>query len=182
MKNPQPMIRTSSSRPGHAFDLAVRAALWCAYRIMLIWWFVRRPNHHGTCVAIWVGPRILMIRHSYRNGLTWPGGSVRRGETPADAARRELKEETGLAIASDKLRYVGEVLERWEWRYDYVSLFELRLKRAPALRLDDREVIGAALMSPKAALAQPLVPFIRTCLKHCVRPGRRRNRISVNDF
>ena len=178
----QPMVRPSSC-PSHIIDLGVRAALWCAYHILLAWWFVRRPNHYGTVVAIWVGPRILMIRHSYRyNWLSWPGGSIHRGEKPAEAARRELKEETGLDIAAGSLRFIGEVLERWEWRYDYVSLFELKLKRAPELRLDGREVIGAALMSPKAALAQPLVPFIRNYLENRTRPGRRRHRASVNDF
>ncbi len=172
MVSPQPTIRPSSS-PSHIFDLAMRAALWCAYHILLMWWFVRRPNHYGAVVAIWVGPKILMIRHSYRrNWLSWSGGSVRRGETPVEAARRELMEETGLDITDDSLRFVGRVLERWEWRYDYVSLFELRLERAPSLHLDGREVIGAALMSPQAALAQPLVPFIRTYLENQARPGR----------
>jgi 8-oxo-dGTP diphosphatase len=180
MKHPQPPARPSP-RPGHVFDWAVRVALWCAYHLLLVWWFLRRPDHHGTVIAIWVGPRILMIRHSYRyRWLSWPGGSIHRGEAPADAARRELKEETGLAIAGHALRLVGRALERWEWRYDYVSLFELRLKRAPSLRLDGREVIAASLMSPKEALAQPLVPFIRTYLEHHPRPGRRRRRASVN--
>ncbi len=164
MKHLQPMVRPSSS-PSHIFDLGVRVALWCAYRLLCVWWFVRRPNHYGAVVAIWVGPQILMIRHSYRNGLSWPGGSIHHGEAPVEAARRELMEETGLAIAGDKLRFLGEVLERWEWRYDYASIFELRLDRAPALRLDGREVIDAALMNPKAALALPLVPFIRTYLE-----------------
>src|SRR5208282_2844533 len=137
-----------SPRPGHVLDLAIRAALWCAYHILLAWWFLRRPNHYGAVIAIWVGPKILMIRHSYRyNWLSWPGGSVHQGEAPVDAVRRELREETGLKIAGDSLHFIGQVLERWEWRYDYVSLFELRLKRAPVLNLDGREVIAASLMS-----------------------------------
>jgi len=171
MKSPQPIIHVFS-HPSHVFDPAMRVALWCAYHLLLAWWFLRRPNHYGAVVAIWVGPQILMIRHSYRrNWLSWPGGSVRRGEAPLEAARRELREETGLNITDDSLRFVGRVLERWEWRYDYVSLFELRLKRAPSLHLDGCEVIDAKLMSRKAALAQPLVPFIRTYLENRASPG-----------
>jgi 8-oxo-dGTP pyrophosphatase MutT (NUDIX family) len=41
-------------------------------------------------------PRFLLIRDSYRNwGL--PKGHLEAGEPPADAARREVAEETGLA-------------------------------------------------------------------------------------
>lgn len=48
--------------------------------------------------------RVLMIR-SYRQGpgetvLGFPGGGIDAGETPEDAAQRELREETGHAAAS----------------------------------------------------------------------------------
>jgi 8-oxo-dGTP pyrophosphatase MutT (NUDIX family) len=40
-------------------------------------------------------PRILMIRDSYRN-WGFPKGHLEQGETAADAALREVREETGL--------------------------------------------------------------------------------------
>jgi 8-oxo-dGTP diphosphatase len=40
--------------------------------------------------------QILLIRHRWR-GCGVPGGMVERGETPREAARRELVEETGTA-------------------------------------------------------------------------------------
>jgi 8-oxo-dGTP pyrophosphatase MutT (NUDIX family) len=43
----------------------------------------------------------LFVRHSYRNGWGVPGGLLKRGEAPADGARRECMEEVGLAIALD---------------------------------------------------------------------------------
>src|SRR3989441_10580267 len=40
-------------------------------------------------------PRFLLIRDSYRN-WGFPKGHLKVGEPPADAARREVAEETGL--------------------------------------------------------------------------------------
>jgi 8-oxo-dGTP pyrophosphatase MutT (NUDIX family) len=41
---------------------------------------------------------LLLVRHSYRQRWGVPGGLLQRGEEPADAARREVMEEVGLAI------------------------------------------------------------------------------------
>ena len=164
MKTPQHIIRAPSG-PGHAFDGAVRAALWCAYRILLAWWFIARPQHHGAVIAIWLDGRILMIRHSYRGRLSWPGGGVKKSEDPAEAALRELREELGFAESRGNLVFVGQILERWEYRYDHVSIFELSLTAPPACALDGREVIGAVFMNPEDALAESLVPFIETYIR-----------------
>jgi ADP-ribose pyrophosphatase YjhB (NUDIX family) len=48
-------------------------------------------------VAIHVGKALLVVGSSYRLEWNFPGGSVRPGETPAAAAKRELVEEIGLA-------------------------------------------------------------------------------------
>jgi len=42
--------------------------------------------------------RLLLVRHSYKQGWATPGGFVNRGETPAVAAVREAWEEVGLRV------------------------------------------------------------------------------------
>ena len=143
----------------------MRSALWIAYRVLRVWWFVRQPHHDGAVIAVWLGDRILMVRHSYRNCLSWPGGGIKSGEQPADAAVRELQEELGLRVPRESLVFCGGVMERWEKRYDHARIFELRLVAAPALRPDGREVIAAEFMTPADALRHRLIPFVAAYLR-----------------
>jgi 8-oxo-dGTP diphosphatase len=48
---------------------------------------------------------IVLTRHR-RRGWEVPGGKVDRGETPVDAAHRELFEETG--VKTESLRWIGQ--------------------------------------------------------------------------
>lgn len=58
-------------------------------------------------------PRFLLIRDSYRN-WGFPKGHLESGEPPADAARREVREETGLAT----LEQQGEIgVIDWYFRF-----------------------------------------------------------------
>ena len=64
----------------------------------------RHERRRGAAVVL-SGNRILLIRYSpaVRDGYFIPGGSVEPRETPAVAAVRELKEETGLVGTVDRL-------------------------------------------------------------------------------
>ena len=52
--------------------------------------------------------RVLLLRHALRKGSGWgiPGGFITRGEQPEDAVRREVREETGLALEGVELAFV----------------------------------------------------------------------------
>lgn len=53
------------------------------------------------------GNRVLMVKHRQNGEEYWilPGGGIERGEAPAEAAVRELREECG--ISGTVLRFVG---------------------------------------------------------------------------
>ena len=135
-----------------------------AYRLLRCWWFLRRPSHQGALVAVWHEGRVLMLTPSYRATLDFPGGGRRVGEGAADAAVRELAEETGIAAPPASLSLAGEMTAFWDWRHDHVTIFELRLAAPPPLRVDRREIVAARFMPPEAVLAAPISRFVRAYL------------------
>ncbi len=131
-------------------DLFWRTAYRIGFPLARLWWRLRRGSHEGALVAIWVGDAVLLVRSSYRAEWNLPGGGVWPGETPEAAARRELMEELGLSAGA----FVGSriVSGRFDSRQDRVHIFVWRIDTLPALRIDNREIVGARLV-PRAQLA-----------------------------
>ena len=135
------------------------------FRAARLWWRLRRPHHDGAVVAVWWGGRLLTVQQSYRGNLSWPGGGIRRGEQPREAARRELREELGLEVAPDDLVLAREMVVDWDFRREHVRVFELRLREEPVLRIDNRKIVAARFVEPRALLAEAVLPpFIRAYL------------------
>lgn len=73
-------------------------------RTLLIRWGT--PSFHvgAICIVERADGHMLLVRQSYRrDGWGFPGGLLRRREEPADAARRELREELGIDVDLDGL-------------------------------------------------------------------------------
>jgi 8-oxo-dGTP pyrophosphatase MutT (NUDIX family) len=141
------MRTTADPRDGIGLrDRAWQTAYRLGFPLARMWWRLWRAPHQGALVAIHVGPRLLLVRTSYRKGWTLPGGGVRRGEAPEAAARRELAEELGLVAPA--LHPAGVTHGFYDGRPDRVHFFELRLETLPDLRLDNRETVAARLFGP----------------------------------
>jgi len=146
-----------------------RVALRGAYSLAMAYWFVRRPDTWGVFVAVWCGPRVLLLQNSYKRPFSMPGGGAHRGEQPAQTGARELREEVGLAVEPSRLRPAFEVLDTGEYKRDHVSFLELEVEAEPALDIDRREVVWAGFIELEAALRLPVSPMVRAYLADAAR-------------
>lgn len=153
-------------------DRAFQLAYFCAYRGMRVYWKMTHPTTDGTLVAMWHHDEVLLVRNSYVPYYCLPGGYMRRGETPADAVLRELREEVGIAARDDELELVYDQTREWEGKSDHVRIFNLQVAgeaARPEVRVDHREVIEASWWSAERALELTLFPPVRTVIEQMKR-------------
>ncbi len=116
---------------------------------------ITRPITLGVRVLLVRDGSVLLVKHTYHPGWLLPGGGVKRGETLEQAARREVREETGL-VPGD-LRLIGMFTNFYECKSDHVAVFS-STDFDPAQLRPDRWEIESAQFFPSCALPQDLLP------------------------
>lgn len=101
--------------------------------------------------------RVIILRQ-YKHGpgkvcLTFPGGALGDGESPLEAARRELLEETGC------------VAERWTSYGAYVTNANQYCNRAHLFRADGCRRAAAAPIAPDLEHPEPLLLMAHELLR-----------------
>ncbi len=122
------------------------------------------------CIVVDVERRLLLVRHTYTGGWHAPGGGVDPGETAAEAARREVLEETGVRVDVVP-RLHGLFFNRVLAGRDHVAVFVALDHPAidpGALRPQAGE-IAAAILAPLDALPDGVTPATRRRLDEIMR-------------
>jgi ADP-ribose pyrophosphatase YjhB (NUDIX family) len=100
---------------------------------------------------------LLLLRQSYRRREAWgfPGGLLKRGEQPADAVRREVREELGVEVEVEDAPMV--VVDAAHRRVDVV--FKGRLTAGPGR--DGRDPEQATAEQPAPTPSSPEIVEVR---------------------
>ncbi len=108
--------------------------------------------------------KVLLARHSYFPGLSFPGGGVNRGEPAEHAMLRELGEELGT-FRADPPVFVGLFTRRSAWATNVIVLYRLmnaEVEFRPNLEI--REIVFVDPAAPPrdtaAGTARRLAEFV----------------------
>lgn len=136
-----------------------RALLPLAHSIRHAWRRWRKTPIAGVSVVITnLGGDVLLLKHSYGPAV-WglPGGGLKPGEDPAEAARREVYEELNLTLSAIEL--VGVIEEVISAAPHTAYLFAAICDQRPS---PDRREITEARFFPSHSLPEPLGRITRT--------------------
>lgn len=138
-----------------------RLGFQVAHALLRVWWLIRRPAMYGVKCIVTNGDDVLLVRHAYGDHA-WelPGGGIKRGERPLDAARREMAEELG--IETDDWHWLGEAWATVYHRRDTLYCFQAEL-RSPEFTIERAELSDARWF-PRSALPQDLGKYVRRLL------------------
>ena len=96
-------------------DWAYRVVYRFGFRAARQLWRFTNPRHVGAIALLWHDKRVLLVRNSYQDFWTAPGGGVKSHEAAIDAVIREVYEELGLPVTNrlpDAIELLRIVLER----------------------------------------------------------------------
>ena len=96
---------------------------------------VARAASAGVIVENSAGEALVLKAH-YKNYWSFPGGWIEEGQTPIEAALRELLEEAGITIEKKSLRFafilnrVSKIMQTYQFIFKYSStLTESQVKK-----------------------------------------------------
>ena len=121
---------------------------WVGRRAVAVAVRLKRPVSLGVRVlATDARGHVLLVRHSYRPGLSLPGGGVDAGETCRAAAIRECREEAALDLPRG-LTLFHVYLNRALANRDHVVLFHAAGAVQPRPPRAGLEILSAAFYPP----------------------------------
>ena len=118
----------------------------------------------NAAIFLYQGKNILILRKSggkHKGKWTGPGGHIDWGETPRQAAIRELKEETGINY------YQLDKKEIAILRQDKTRIYVIKVKKIPNIRLSE-EHDTSKIVNAKDIKKYPLTHYFEEVLDYII--------------
>lgn len=127
-------------------------------------WYASVPKIALSANAVLRDPqgRIALVRNTYRDGWSLPGGVVDDDEPPADAAVREVREELGFEVAGPASLLVVQWAARGSGPMQFLSFtFDVGRCEDPSVLIPQEEEIAEIGFFPPRELPEGVRPFMR---------------------
>jgi len=130
------------------------------------------PRVQISAIYVNIGEKLLLLElsHVKAEALAWgmPAGKLEIDELPLIAAQRELFEETGIELAENHFRSLGQLFIR-KPDLDYIyHLFEVNLDKIPQVQLSS-EHRSYGWVSKQEAESLPLMKGAKQALDYYFR-------------
>src|SRR5262249_37002982 len=111
------------------------------------------PTTRVSVIVISTDQKILLVKHRKGNKQYWvlPGGRLEYGETFQECGAREVKEETGLEVAVDKMVFVSEAIAPDRSRH-IINVYLTASITGGTMRLGNEPVLAGVDFLPVAEL------------------------------
>jgi len=125
------------------------------------------PSEGAAAAILDAGNRLLLIKENYdRRRYSFPGGEVKRGESPLDAVVRETMEETGVGVSVENVVGIYRLASGLT-----VTLFRCSIADGLPNRLDTGEIAEVGWFATDA-IPQPTSNILHHALVDVVSDRR----------
>lgn len=128
------------------------------------------PKYPEVTVGVLIfdqeGKIFLMVSPKWQGKYSLPGGHIELGEKIEEAAKREIKEETGLDVFDIEFLMIQECIfsEEFYKKKHFVFLDYIAQAKNTNVTLDGREGTEHIWMAIDEALKLPLNPYTRNTI------------------
>ena len=102
--------------------------------------------------------KLLIVKANYKKHWSIPGGIIDHNETPKQAAIRETKEEVGIILDPEQVRFIAvvdRVSKEVGHTYQFIFHAIVTEKDLTDIALQENEIESWALVSPEEVRSEP---------------------------